>query len=588
MSQPLWIDPDRINGLISRLSAFATTARDQVGTLTTGLDGQGEPWGTDEPGKAFAEGYEPRAEKSITALRNLADRLNQASRQVRESTQNLYDVDYDNALEIRNADPYYLDLSVPQQGPDQIVYQAPESGPGLGPGPNVPVEVPGGYPPGTAGSDAAPVGGETGANVPVDVPTDQPLDEVPATSDPTAEGFDPTANPIDHPGSADGSYPDPAGGQGNSPWTAAPSSGNPTSPSSGDRGTPQQGKTSSATGAPTAAPGRGATGAQSPTAGNAIAKPTDPGARPAGVRPSAETPWARPQTATPWGPGAPRSRPPSTGPMLPPGQAIPPPRRRDREPGPTPPPTRGKSDKPRRSKRESTARVSAGQPTTNAAALAAAHALATRRNLRISGFDTSGIAEHTVDEIAAAVDDILGKYSYLVLGGIEITARTDGSIAEVIENRDDTGPWISLDAKLAANPDLFDTTVKAATRAGRMPPGSEQRPIYATVVHALGRILVAAAGPRAQQLAQRSLITEYRRINGPWDHRDTLAGVVAGYRIWRAQLGPNSFQDRRFHAQAALESAFAEVELRGDDASGPAKALHRLVVEIPRGRPGGG
>ncbi|NEW50861.1 hypothetical protein GV792_12395 [Nocardia cyriacigeorgica] len=584
MSQPLHIDPDRINALISRLSAFATTARDQLGTLTTGLDGQGEPWGTDEPGRAFAEGYEPRAEKSITALRNLADRLAEASRQVRDSTQNLYDTDYDSALEIGNADPYYLELSGPPVGPAQTIYSTPESAPST----NVPIDVPGGYLPDTAESDTGPIVGDTDANVPVDTPADQPFDYVPETSDPSAEeGFDPTANPIDYPGSADGSYPDPSGGQGNSPWTAAPSGHNPTSPPSGDRGASQQGQTPPAPGTPTSASGRGALAAQAPTTGGA-AKPADSGARPVGGRPSAETPWARPQAATPWGPGAPRSRPPGTGsPIIPPGQTIPP-RRPGRDQGPTPPPTRDKSGKARRTKRETTARVSAGQPTTNAAALAAAQALAARRNLRISGFDTSGIAEHTVDEIAAAVDDVLGKYPYLVLGGIEIAARTDGSIAEVIWNRDDTGPWISLDSKLAADPDLFDTTVKAAAQAGLMPPGSEQRPIYATVVHALGRILVAAAGTRAQQLAQRSLITEYRRISGPWDRGDTLAGVVDGYRTWRAQLGPNSFHSRRFHAQTALETAFAEVELRGNDASGPAKALHRLVVEMPRSRPGGG
>ncbi|MFE3444338.1 hypothetical protein ACFXNW_15010 [Nocardia sp. NPDC059180] len=591
MSQPLRIDPDRVNTLISQLGALARTAREQHSTLKTGLEGHGEPWGADETGKTFAEGYEPRAEKSLEAVANLASRLAEASLQVSDSTANLYANDSDSALDIRNADPIYLEWDYPQ-GPAGPTYQTPEPGPAVEPGPtfepgpgtNVPTDMADGSSPSPADSGRQSFADGTDPNPPFDVPADQPFDYVPEVPDPSGAGFDPTADPVGYPGSTDSTSPDHSGAQADSPGPATPSGGSSGSPSPGDRAAAKQGRTPSAQGTPTPAPWRDTSAAASPTSGPA--KPTDSAARTAGGRPSAETPWSRPQSGTPWGPGGPRPQPPGMGPVVPPGQAIPP-RRPGKEAG-AERPTRGKPGKSRRSKRETAAPVATGKPTTNAAALAAAQALAARHNLRLSGFNTSGIAEHTVVEVAAAVDDILGKYPFLVLGGIEITTLADGAAAEVIWDRDGTGPWISLDSKLAADPDLFDTTVKAATRAGRMPAGSEQRPIYATVVHALGRILVAAAGPRAQQLAQRSLITEYRRISGPWDRGDTLAVVVGGYRNWRAQLGPNSFQRSRFHPLTALETAFTEVELRGDDASGPAKALHRLAVEIPRGRPGGG
>ncbi len=228
---------------------------------------------------------------------------------------------------------------------------------------------------------------------------------------------------------------------------------------------------------------------------------------------------------------------------------------------------------------------------TDPAAVAAAHALAARHGLRIVGFESSGVEKHTVDEIAAAVDGILGKYSFLDLGGIEITDLRDAAVSRVVWGRavDEgqepvTGAWILLDRVVVANPAVLGEKLAAAARSGDRVAGSRERPMYSTIVRDFGRILEAAAGPLVRQLAQRSLIMEYRRISGPWDRRDTLAAIVRGYREWRAQLGRACFAAGRFDARAAVVESFTEVELRGDRACGPAKVLHRLAVEHVRGQ----
>ncbi|WP_328404406.1 hypothetical protein [Nocardia sp. NBC_00403] len=253
----------------------------------------------------------------------------------------------------------------------------------------------------------------------------------------------------------------------------------------------------------------------------------------------------------------------------------------------------GRDDKSGKPKRSTTTPKPSGVDTAPAA-LAAAQAFAVRHGLQIVGFDSSGIAESTVDEIAAALYDILGKYPFLDLGGIEITDLRGGAVSRVAWDRGVgetdgamAAAWIVLDKSIVENTANLAEKISAATQSGSIVAGSDERPMYSVMVHDLGRILEAAAGTRARASAQRFLITEYRRINGSWDRGDTLARIVAGYRAWRGQLSRGCFSGGRFDARAGLVGAFAEVELRGADACGPAGVLHRLVVECARGRASG-
>ncbi|WP_280382507.1 hypothetical protein [Nocardia wallacei] len=224
---------------------------------------------------------------------------------------------------------------------------------------------------------------------------------------------------------------------------------------------------------------------------------------------------------------------------------------------------------------------------TDAAALTSAQALATRHLLRIEGFDHSGITEDTVRELAAAVDHVLGTYRFLRLQGISITdlggsavCRAGWTHAE--STRGKPLPWLHLDRSVIDNAAKPVERYCAAEEFNGANATPVARPLYSAVITAFGQIMVKAAGPRPLRLAQRFLITEYQRISGPWDDTDRLARIVRGYREWRAQLPGHGQIGGLFDPPVALAAAFTEVEMRGEAAGGPAKVLHRLLVEAVR------
>jgi hypothetical protein len=102
--------------------------------------------------------------------------------------------------------------------------------------------------------------------------------------------------------------------------------------------------------------------------------------------------------------------------------------------------------------------------------------------------------------------------------------------------------------------------------------------MYAAVLRELGAAIDLTGGFRAHKEAQRALITEYVRINGP--RGQTLSLVVAGYKRWRAQLGDNCFERGLFVPGRALAEGFAAVESSEDEANGPQKVLGRLLVTM--------
>ncbi|WP_280355013.1 hypothetical protein [Nocardia otitidiscaviarum] len=221
---------------------------------------------------------------------------------------------------------------------------------------------------------------------------------------------------------------------------------------------------------------------------------------------------------------------------------------------------------------------------TDPAALAAAEELAARHGLRLAGFETSGITEPTVHEIAAALDETLGKFPFLELDGLAI-AELSGGVSRVrYEYAEGPGAWIVLDRAAVGDPAGLPARVGTPSRSGDLSRVFAAQPMYATIVADLGRVAAAAAGPRTSRLVQRTLISEYHRLSGPWDRGDTLAAVTRGYRRWRAQLSGACFTGGRLDPRATSAESFTEVELCGAGACGPAKAVHRLVVERARAR----
>ncbi|MEV4128153.1 hypothetical protein [Nocardia sp. NPDC049707] len=560
MGHSLHIDPDRLHAFITELAAVAESAHQDLAELKNALAHEGKPWGDDEPGRMVGDTYEPQAKKGLEGYQNLVDNLRGLSKGVGEVGDALNDQDRDGSRQIRST------------GPKQPVSVAPDS---AWPGTNAPR------------TSSPTTGSGSNSDNPTATPT-QPRGSTPnASAQPNAyqpSAYQPNVPPSAYPHSRPTGY-NPI----STPMSAGPQ---PVYP---DSNTPpvEPGAAQQPTAESSAAGNENA--ASPPVADDSI--PAVPGA----TSPAAATPArtgdpavAEKPTGTPW------SRTPGTAfPSIPSGTPWSGARSGVRPPGQVfaPSPTgvgpaqhsKPKQDgKPRKKKRESTAahiRVP-----TDAAALAAARELADRHELRIVGVETSGIGPEMVAQLAAAIDDILGKYPFVDLGGIEITELGD-RISRVARDRSgdqsespSTGSWILLDRTLVANPAKFSEKVHTAIKSGDSIAGSEERPMYSTIIGDLGRIMEEQAGPPVRRLAQRSLITEYRRVSGPWNGGDTLARIIGGYRRWRDQLGGNSIVNGRLQPRAALVAAFAEVELRGEDACGPARVLYRLLVEGARGR----
>lgn len=221
---------------------------------------------------------------------------------------------------------------------------------------------------------------------------------------------------------------------------------------------------------------------------------------------------------------------------------------------------------------------------TGPAAMRVANEMAARHGLQIIGFGQAGLDEATVREIAASVDHILGKYRAIDLRVIQVAdlpgLRPTRMIWEPIGDAERPGACaarIILDRAVVTNANLLVQSVRAAAGGRRSAPGSDDRPVYSTLIRELGRVLDAAGGFRAHRLAERTLIAEYLRISGASHRRDSLAKVVHGYKWWRDQLS-GCAPGTRFDPCAVLAEAFTEAELCEDRASEPTMALYRLLV----------
>ncbi|MEU4315351.1 hypothetical protein [Nocardia sp. NPDC024068] len=548
MAQSLRIDLERLRTLSPELAQIAAAAQRELAALEIGLAEEGRFWGEDEPGRLFGEAYAPELDNGLSAFRTVIDNLGRVGTAVGDAGDTFERQDQEGNRWIQDPSspgtplPDAPGTSPGEQFPGDI---PPGSGPARYPGPATTGTEP-------AGAPVAPLG-ETG-------------------------------------GSSTHTFP-------YSTTTAGPDNTATTGPGSAGTDAGFPGDISSGTEYPAARSDPSALGGQPAPASATRATPGPPGERPGAVRPTAApgtpaaraapgSPWSQPKSATgaasstaPWkrsdaaaGPGRNQiSAPNSAGP--PPGNH------------PAQPPRGGK-------KQQKKTEPIPGRPSddavhTDPAALEAARALADRHGLRLTGFETSGIGAGSVGEIAAALDDILGKYPFLALGGIDITDLPADAVYRVRWDRladEPAAARILLRRSAFATPEGAAATTTAATAAGLIAPRSGDRPVYATIVHALGRVVADTAGPAALRSAEQVLITEYHRISGPWNRGDTLAAVVRGYREWRGSASDACFTHGRLDPLAASVDSFAEVELRAGSACGPAKALHRVAVERARGR----
>jgi hypothetical protein len=183
--------------------------------------------------------------------------------------------------------------------------------------------------------------------------------------------------------------------------------------------------------------------------------------------------------------------------------------------------------------------------------------MARRHGLRIRGFETAGLETEVVHQIAAALNDLLGKYT-VALYGIEVTEQRDDTIRRERKKAAESGSaepppvWITVERAELASPGAGGT---APTRRRFRRAGATDRPAYTAVVRAFAAALDEAGDYRARQEAWRIL----------------MAGSLSG----GPDIGAGLLDPGR-----ALVEGFVEVELHGKRAGEPAKELHRALLKM--------
>ncbi len=559
MGEKFSVDPDKLRDHAPRFDQIGADVAATVRKLRTALAGEGEPWGKDDAGHAFAESYVPEYQRTMTDLNSLVEALQQAGTDLRHLAENFENQDRAIGQRIHNAadgirnDPAALPVRVdagPTHRLDPSAADVPTAAaqPFAGsPVPTAAVSAPAPrQPTSDAGSpaDRAPLSSAPPARTP-----GTPGDESASGQRPgQAEG---NPNGADHRGTEQPGSPGPSvnpAHRADAALTRPAPDNRPSSPWTRTNAETRRTAASQAAATPSAAKQSAAPGSSTPWSNTA-------GRPPRVSAPDAGTPSSPPRM-----PGRPTARP-------------------DR-----------KDEKPDRKVNASGESIAARL----------ARELAERHGVRAFGFDTPGVAVEVLTEIVAAVDDVLPRYPQIALRAIGIEELTDGETA-LLEWDSVTAPdaardfdgapdqhlpgaaetlptaRIVLALRAATDPRQLQRTVTTADNAGLLAPGCARRPVYSSIVRELGRALDGAGRFRARDAARRALLTAYLPQLNPED-KSSLNRTVAGFQEWRSRLSGHSFDRGRFQPAAALAEAFTDVVLNATQAAPPAQVLHHLLV----------
>ncbi|MEU7768606.1 hypothetical protein AB0B25_26355 [Nocardia sp. NPDC049190] len=206
-----------------------------------------------------------------------------------------------------------------------------------------------------------------------------------------------------------------------------------------------------------------------------------------------------------------------------------------------------------------------------------------RYGIEVSGFDDPDIDDDVVVEFATALDDVLPRYPAIDLRGVAICELRADEVSTATWNwtpaPDGPHPYtarIALASAVARDPLGLARRVRLAVESREFVSGSEERPVYSTIVRELARALDVAGCFRARRRAQSALLAHFLPSIG---NRDGVRTALDSYREWRSALSGYAFYGRRLHPGRCLAEAFTEVHLHGTSASAPAQVLHHLLVE---------
>ncbi|MBF6341525.1 WXG100 family type VII secretion target [Nocardia abscessus] len=560
MGEAFSVDPDQLRAHAPQFDLIGADVAATVRKLRSALAEEGEPWGNDDAGRAFAESYVPEHKQTMADLNSLVEALQQAGTDLRHLAENFENQDRAIGQRVREAGNAIQSdsTSLPVGDNAALTHRL---GPSVTDVPTVAQPFTGAPLP-TAAATAVPPTQQTRAAAPPGHQSPSSSagpDRTPATpGDGSAAGQQPsrTDSPSgpDHRGTEQPGLP----GPGVNPARQADAA--LTRPAPDSRPSSPWTKATAAT-TPTTATKQAGTAKQA-----AAAAPS--------------TPWSNPSAARPPRISAPDAGTPGSPPRMPARPSVRP----------------DQKDEKQNQKVE-------GSGESIAARLA--RELAERHGVRAFGFDIPDVAVEVLIEIVAAVDDVLPRYPQIALRAIGIEQLADGEMT-LLEWDSTTVPAesgdltaaedapsgkrspsvadqmlstarIVLAVRAATDPAQLARTVTAAENAGLLASGCAQRPVYSSIVRELGRALDGAGGFRARPAAQRALLTAYLPQLSPED-KGSLNRTVSGFQEWRSQLSGRSFDRGRFDPSAALAEAFTDVVLNAAQAAPPAQVLHRLLV----------
>ncbi|WP_040694195.1 WXG100 family type VII secretion target [Nocardia vinacea] len=525
MGERFSADGDRLRDLAPHFDHIGADVLKAVKQLRDTLAHEGEPWGDDDAGRAFADSYLPERQRTMSDLDSLVQVLQQSGSDLRQLAANFESLDLDNAKLINNLANQTSNEVVPQLSTNGTLVPQLRTGATTMPPPTRPSAI-----------DAETANGAPHANEVATTPTPTPT----GTAVPTGASSSGSQQPGRSARDERGVNPTDANVPGSG---ARPSAGGPSR--SGDQAV------------------SGIDAARQAEAARERARAEARAAAAAAVANKSST--AAPST-TPWSKGG------SGGPpkVSAPGSESSAPRMPGR-PVAKPPVSERKSDKSK----------AGDSPESLAARLA--RELAERHGVRAFGFESPGVGDDVLTQLVAAVDDVLPEYPKIDLRAIGIDELPDGELTR-LEWDSDPGPdgpvlftaRIVLGLWAATDPEYLAQTIAGAERGGMLARGCAQRPVYSSIVRELGGALDVAGGFRARVAAHRALVTAYLPLLAS-EERGSLSRTVSGFRAWRSRLSGRSFHRGRFEPAAALAEAFTEVVMT-KQAVPPAQVLHQVLV----------
>lgn len=528
MAGELELDPDEVRQHAGRLADLGDRVGRTYSGLREALAYAAGCWGDDRLGTAFAEGFEPYADQLLAGQQAMEKGL------------------YDTAAAMRSAGDEFTYGD--QFGGDRVA-EATDDLPGtpLGDTTSNPS-----FPP-----TPSPVVQRTVSSPAPARPAEEPASGFPGPSEGSASGF---PSPVG--GSFSGSQSpvgEPASGTRNPSGTQAAQrvgsqSSNPAAETTNRRGGPTSTESPDrrrSRPAPVSAPiGRDAP--RNPAITARPNRPSDaaPGRTPVGTT-TGRTPWSSPAPGTPGAQPTPGSSPHNSAPPVP----------------------RAAPARPGDPRRDTPQQRTEEPPRRSPLFAWLAQMLAQRHGVEVVGFDLPDLQELPVREFVAAVDRVLTDYPMIVVDVVAV-ADVGTDTSPVCWRRETSKPGaarsITLDQRTACASSGPATEADSAVE-------TERSRLYADTVRAFGPALDHAGGGAARAGGQRALIAEYMR--GVAGRYTTLAQLLGGYRQWRAELIGATTETGRFDMGRALGAGFAEVVLRGSQASAPARTLHTLLVD---------